>query len=124
MLVGLLAYVALTPCYIQIDLTSSYPNFTFKKYLSLPLGDGRFSSGLKNHVYKHGRIIASWAGKEEEIALGASSPARVKSYFEHSFELDGKCHIVLHVLSGSKNTAIKFNSVIHQQFIMLRFLNS
>ena len=76
--------------YPAIDLNTAYLNSTFKKYPSLCVGEERLSSAMENRLYKHARIMASWVGSEGEITLGASKPGRVKFFFEHSIELNGK----------------------------------
>lgn len=77
-------YSALYP---DINLTACHVNATFKKYQSVCVAGEGLSSGMESRLYKHARIMATWAGEEGETALSGCKPGRVKFYFEHSLQL-------------------------------------
>lgn len=64
-------YSALYP---DINLTACHVNGTFKKYQSVCVAGERLSSGMESRLYKHARIMATWAGEEGEIALSGCKP--------------------------------------------------
>ena len=76
-------------------------NSTYKKYLSLCVGEERFGSGTESRLYKHARVMASWVGNEGEISLGISRPGRVNYFLKiHFLLIRNSMDIVLLMCSG------------------------